>query len=547
MASSFTIVLSDRQHFGDDQGTFDDIEPGVPFVGRAKDFRFDCPNVDSGETAVLMFQSRDVDHSRNILQINGVDVGGGLPVSPARDAWNGNVLLVEPRRLLREVRNVLHVEARSRSGGSIDVDDFIIDNVVIEYKTRARTVSLADFAPSNTDDWTVAMSEAIAHLKARGGGGTLLVPQRRYRLSDKIVVSQMRGLVIQGQGAIATDFEWAGDVDRPMFEFNRTQGCYLEHVSITARRTHPLLEGVRIQQSREPDTSDPNWPNLSSSLMTIRDTIFNGQGAMGTAIRVHCVDPTPGHDIKNDFHRFERLQISGCLHAGLVLEGRNAKQLSLRDVVIQGRIGPEDATVLNYGVLTVANASPTKMEKTNGEVTLGPLGDPAINDGRPVYNHGAAFSWISGACMATRIANVYIGDRNDTLLLKAIYCEKGSRWLVVPDYDNGAAGAFPIELDSLRYTVNENTPADGEIIQVHSDSLMITNCDFGARTAGEQIRIRFHPLHGPGAFVLQGNTITNAGDHNVFVAQPPDNPDYPVTNLGYDGTALVKLGPAKAG
>ena len=76
---------------------------------------------------------------------------------------------------------------------------------------------------------------------------------------------------------------------------------------------------------------------------------------------------------------------------------------------------------------------------------------------------------------------------------------------------------------------------------------MITNCDFGARTNGEQIRIRFQPLHGPGAFVLQGNTLTNAGDHNVFVAQPPDNPDYPVTNLAYDGTTLDKLGPAKTG
>ena len=193
--------------------------------------------------------------------------------------------------------------------------------------------------------------------------------------------------------------------------------------------------------------------------MTIRDTIFNGQGAMGTAIRVDCVDPTPGNDIKNDFHRFERLQIAGCLHAGLVLEGRNAKQLDLRSILIQGRgTGPEESTVLDYGVLTVANASPTYMK----DGVLGPIGDPNINDGRPVYNHGAAFSWISGCCIGTRIANVYIGDRNDTLLLQAIYCEKGSRWLVVPDYDDGAAGAFPIQLDSLRYTVNENTPADGK-------------------------------------------------------------------------------------
>jgi hypothetical protein len=87
MATDFTVILFQRQHFGDEQGTFNDIEPSVPFVGPTKDFRFDCPNVDPGQTAFLMFQSRDVDHQRNVFQINGVDVFGGLPASPARDTW----------------------------------------------------------------------------------------------------------------------------------------------------------------------------------------------------------------------------------------------------------------------------------------------------------------------------------------------------------------------------------------------------------------------------------------------------------------------------
>ena len=43
--------------------------------------------------------------------------------------------------------------------------------------------------------------------------------------------------------------------------------------------------------------------------------------------------------------------------------------------------------------------------------------------------------------------------------------------------------------------------------------------------------------------MLHGNTITNAGDGNVFVSHAPDNADYPVTNLGYNGVELAKLGP----
>ena len=136
MATNYTVVLFSRQHLGNEAGVFNDVEPNVVFVGGAKDFPFDCPGINTAEAAVLMFQSRDVDHQRNILRVNGVDVFGGLPASPARDEWNGNILLVERHHQLEATGNVLSVEARRADGGSTgDVDDFILDNVVIMYKT----------------------------------------------------------------------------------------------------------------------------------------------------------------------------------------------------------------------------------------------------------------------------------------------------------------------------------------------------------------------------------------------------------------------------
>jgi hypothetical protein len=114
METNFTVILFSRQHFGNGPGGFDDIEPSVQFVGPTKDFSFNCPSVEPAETAVLMFQSRDVDHQRNVFRVNGVDVFGGLPAG-----------------------NVLHLESRNSSGGGGgSIDDFIIDNVVIMYKTR---------------------------------------------------------------------------------------------------------------------------------------------------------------------------------------------------------------------------------------------------------------------------------------------------------------------------------------------------------------------------------------------------------------------------
>src|SRR6185295_15209461 len=136
MATNYTVVLFSRQHIGNDPEVFNDVEPNVVFVGPAKDFPFDCPGVNTAEAAFLMFQSRDVDHQRNVFRVNGVDVFGGLPASPARDAWNGNVVLIERHHQLKATGNVLRVEARRSDGGSDgDVDDFILDNVVITYKT----------------------------------------------------------------------------------------------------------------------------------------------------------------------------------------------------------------------------------------------------------------------------------------------------------------------------------------------------------------------------------------------------------------------------
>jgi hypothetical protein len=150
MATNFTVIISRKQHFGNEQATFDDVEREAEFVGPTKDFPFPCPNVDPAQTALLMFQSREVHHQRNVFRINGVDLMSvdevdRLPASPSRETWNGNILLVGPRHQLRATGNVLHVEARNTNGGGGgNLDDFILDNVVLVYKTRQRLTTVAE-------------------------------------------------------------------------------------------------------------------------------------------------------------------------------------------------------------------------------------------------------------------------------------------------------------------------------------------------------------------------------------------------------------------
>jgi hypothetical protein len=136
MPCDYTVIVHQTVHVGDNPDMFGT----APFKGT--DFNsagFSCPNVKSSERAVVFFQTRDVDNANNVIQINGHDLFGGVPVSSTDDAespfWNGNVALVG-RNVLKETGNVLHVGARNSSGGTSDVDDFLIDNVVILYKTQ---------------------------------------------------------------------------------------------------------------------------------------------------------------------------------------------------------------------------------------------------------------------------------------------------------------------------------------------------------------------------------------------------------------------------
>lgn len=134
MSADFTIVISVKHGFGDEPGYLNSLEP-VSSVLPTQDFTFPCPNVNPNAAAVLMFQSRDVDNNKNIITINDIPVAGGIPVSPNKDTWNGNVMLIAAGVL--KASNELHIESRNDSGsGGGDIDDFILDNVVVMYKTK---------------------------------------------------------------------------------------------------------------------------------------------------------------------------------------------------------------------------------------------------------------------------------------------------------------------------------------------------------------------------------------------------------------------------
>ena len=208
MGTNFTVIQFQRQHFGNQPGSFNDIEADVPFAGPAKDFVFDCPKVNPNDTALLLFQSRDVSHARHVFQVNGIQVFGGLPVSPSRDTWNGNVLLVERHHGLRETGNVLRVESRNTSGGADgDIDDFIIDNVVIQYKTlelSAHGIFNVRCYGAKGDGGPGDFAAILAARNAlnAAGGGVLFFPRGSYVVHDAIELGPNTTVLGSGAGSV---------------------------------------------------------------------------------------------------------------------------------------------------------------------------------------------------------------------------------------------------------------------------------------------------------------------------------------------------------
>lgn len=140
MPLDFSIIIHVRHQFGQE-----DLDVGV-FAGAEASFPFDCPGVDASQHALLLFQSFGVGNEQ-LLEVNGTAVFGGVPGGgsiaertgssggghthriPSSEGWNGSVMIVN-QGVLRDAGNVLRIRG--------PFDEFVVDNVVVVYKTRGR-------------------------------------------------------------------------------------------------------------------------------------------------------------------------------------------------------------------------------------------------------------------------------------------------------------------------------------------------------------------------------------------------------------------------
>jgi len=150
VSTDFTVVIRVRQSFGDGTTDWDEIlvetlGPGAaPFVGTSAEYEFTCPNVRRGADALIQFESIGVHPlGRAGLSINGIEIYGGITggprleiADPAAPSWKSHNLIIGPNTL--QEQNVLRIESAptpviNEPGGW---DNFIVDNVVVIFKTQ---------------------------------------------------------------------------------------------------------------------------------------------------------------------------------------------------------------------------------------------------------------------------------------------------------------------------------------------------------------------------------------------------------------------------
>lgn len=144
MASDFTVLFDDRLHFGSHSGYFDDesicparqLGSAVNFVGTNKTISFETPNIDSNQSAVLMYQSFDVTTPSNVITLNEIEIPDGIPLDTRRCAWKSNMHILAPGTLVSARANKLYIEALGESADpTASRDNFVITSAVIFYKT----------------------------------------------------------------------------------------------------------------------------------------------------------------------------------------------------------------------------------------------------------------------------------------------------------------------------------------------------------------------------------------------------------------------------
>lgn len=282
-----------------------------------------------------------------------------------------------------------------------------------------------------TDDTSALQAAITAAIAAHG---RLEVAAGRCMLSSTVsFTGSGSGSSCQfiGQGAGsgnqgATEFFWNGaSSTTPMFKVREVANCLFEGFTIRANSTNPL--GVGFQ-------SEAGTLGLTSG-NAYRDIIMNGTtSAIDKGFRFMLA----GGDVdqSNDTSRFYRVGVLNFNTAAWSFEHSQTKAHMFLDCAFQAQSG-QSVTGL-YGVTTALGAS----------------------------QQGGSFSWRGGGGGWCVVADFYLGNSNDVVLIEGGNFESSRRLVEMPVTTFGSS-AYPMTIVGIRWS-GDQLNADGYAIKFYN-------------------------------------------------------------------------------
>jgi hypothetical protein len=326
---------------------------------------------------------------------------------------------------------------------------------------------------NGTTDDTAAIQKAIRMAIISNHGGSVCLPSGHYLITSTLVVDDVQGIRITGEGG-ATRLIWGGDDDSPLLLLSSVQDAVVSDFQIIALVPKPLAVGIQcITRAGARFTSKHN---------TFANLLIDGV-TRGVA-KGFRIGGAPGIDANNDFHLFQNCIVTNYSGIAYSLENTQIYGVEFNNSMFLGNASGQ------IGVATDQHSS-----------------------------KGGTFRWIGGGGSNNQVADFSLGDPNSSgIAIRDAVFEKSARFIRT----GGPSGAlFSLEISGVRWS-GDALADDGIAIDFRFPGPLVIRDSRIGEYPDKALKISWRPGGiVPGVFIFEGNVVRRAPKGPLFINQQP--------------------------
>jgi hypothetical protein len=316
-------------------------------------------------------------------------------------------------------------------------------------------------------DDTLAIQNAVNAAKSGTTGLRLTLPLgATCLLSDSVVMSSVSGMVMDGNHAT---FQWRGNTTVPMFILRDVRDSVLQHFSVLTSTAHQLATVFQLENGSG-GAVVPTRNRFEDLQVECTD------GGCGVIVRMA---QGAGGDNNNEFTHVVHVRGSNYSEAFAKIEHSQSKHNLFQDIGCSGNgVGQYCISVTPKG----------------------------------------SFSCLNCAGGGHTIADFYLADYEDTIVIQAANMENSSRFILA---DGPTGATMPAVITGSRWALSASMHADNRVVVWQSRGpLVLMGNTFEPGTAGKALELYFQPGGNTGGWVSIGNYISSTLTNPYTGVQP---------------------------